>query len=118
MRSKIVKFVLILFLLQVLCLLFAAILILSIREANGHEIHSIFSPSWKYDYQCCSNRDCRSIGQNVRETREGYVVPSGELIPYRDKKIKISQDENFHWCTVGGKEESKTICLYIPPRSF
>lgn len=74
---------------------------------------------WAYPYSCCHDKDCRQVSDlSVKETPEGYVVASGEVIPYNDKRIKHSPDGYFHWCTVLGKEDSRTICLFVPPRAY
>ncbi|PSM18526.1 hypothetical protein [Nitratireductor sp. StC3] len=83
---------------------------------------SVFTPDiavahdW-YPFACCSNFDCRAVGA-VKERPEGYVVPSGEVVPMTDKRVRHSPDGLFHWCTVAGKDDGKTICLFVPPRAF
>jgi hypothetical protein len=71
---------------------------------------------WAYPYSCCSGFDCREVAapKRVHENRNGYVVPSGELIPYGDRRIKDSPDGLFHWCSQMGKDDGKTICLFVP----
>lgn len=54
----------------------------------------------------------------VKESATGYVVPSGDVIGYQDSRIKDSPDGEFHWCTTQGKNDGKTICLFVPPRSY
>ncbi len=76
---------------------------------------------WRYGIECCSTFDCfQAPVDHVRETTDGYVVdPTGELIPYGDRRIKISQDEFFHRCSHGGEiNAGRTICLYVPNRGF
>lgn len=78
---------------------------------------------WKYPYSCCSDNDCRAVtsGQNgtVRETPQGFqIAKSGEVIPYSDPRIKQSPDGEFHLCTVAGLEDSRALCLFVPPRLF
>ena len=82
-------------------------------KAVAHE-----SPAgWSYNWTCCSGQDCRPIAQSsIKETENGYIVPSGEVIPYGNTKIQNSQDQDFHWCTQGGKENTPTVCLYVPGR--
>lgn len=71
-----------------------------------------------YDYDCCSNKDCSPIEQDrLKFTDEGIVVPSGEVIPYDDKRIRPTprDQEGFHWCRyMEPGEATGTICLYIP----
>lgn len=74
---------------------------------------------WSYPFSCCSNYDCRSVKDgDVRESTEGYVVPSGEVIAYSDARVKDSPDGMFHWCTVAGASDGRTLCLFRPPRGF
>lgn len=78
---------------------------------------------WAYPFSCCSGIDCREVSSGpdgvVRETPEGYVIAStGEVVAYTDKRIKDSPDGAFHWCSVAGKDDSRTICLFVPPRAY
>lgn len=93
--------------------------------ALSHEATSIAGQplGWKYPYNCCSDNDCRPVtsGPNgvVRETTAGYVIAaSNEVIPYSDPRVKQSPDGEFHWCSVAGLDDSRTLCLFVPPRSF
>lgn len=93
----------------------AAVISVSMTAAGAHEAPA----GWNYDSSCCSNFDCRQVSDGtVKETAEGYQLPTGEVISYDDARIKPSKDEFFHWCTVAGANDSRTICLYVPPRSF
>lgn len=75
---------------------------------------------WKYPFSCCSDYDCREVPQTkVMERPEGYVIAStGEVIPYSDKRIKDSPDGVTHWCSKGGADDGKTICLFVPPKGY
>lgn len=76
---------------------------------------------WSYPFSCCSNHDCRAVSEGqVRETKNGYVIAStGELIPYSgDTRLKESPDGMTHWCSVAGANDSRTICLFVPPKSY
>lgn len=74
---------------------------------------------WKYPFACCSGIDCRAVSDDrITEGPAGYTVPSGEIIAMTDSRIKESPDGVFHWCTVAGKDDGRTICLFVPPRSF
>jgi len=75
---------------------------------------------WSYPWSCCSGQDCREIdASRVKETRSGYQMPTGEIIPYSgDKRLKDSPDGEYHWCSVAGAEDSHTICLFAPPKSY
>jgi hypothetical protein len=78
---------------------------------------------WNYPFSCCSGMDCREVTLGpqgtVNETPQGYkIAATGEVIPYGDKRIKDSPDGVTHWCSVAGKDDSRTICLFVPPRAF
>lgn len=75
---------------------------------------------WTYPFSCCSGMDCREIrSQAVLEGPRGYVIKlTGELITSRDTRIRNSPDGQFHHCTVAGQPTGRTICLFVPPRSF
>jgi len=91
-------------------------------EARAHDaIPTAAMPQgWTYPFSCCSGYDCREIDQSrVKETRSGYQMPTGEVIPYSgDVRLKDSPDGQMHWCTVAGADDSRTICLFAPPKSF
>jgi hypothetical protein len=76
---------------------------------------------WKYPYACCANYDCRETHTGeVLERPEGYVIAStGEVVPMTDRRVKDSPDGQYHWCAhQGGLDAGRTICLFVPPRSF
>ncbi|MGX9145902.1 hypothetical protein [Mesorhizobium sp. 128a] len=73
---------------------------------------------WSYPFACCANFDCRQtkVGE-VKEGPDGYHTPTGEVVPYGDKRIKDSPDGEFHWCShQSGLDAGKAICLFVPPR--
>lgn len=85
--------------------------------ANAHEAPL----GWTYPYLCCSDRDCKQAADGaVRETSEGYrIVSTGEIVPYRDRRIKDSPDGLFHTCQQAGNfDAGRILCLFIPPRAF
>lgn len=84
--------------------------------APAHQAKS----GWAYPYACCSNKDCREIPADlVSERPEGYVLePTGEVVGYSDHRVRQSPDGVYHWCSVAGKDNSRTICLFVPPRLF
>lgn len=75
---------------------------------------------WSYPFSCCSGYDCRAVPENaISERPEGYVIDgTGEVVGYRDVRLKNSPDGEFHWCSVAGADDSRTICLFVPPRSY
>lgn len=85
-------------------------------SANAHSAPS----GWSYDIECCSGLDCyQAPAADVRETKEGYLLSTGELIPYGDRRIRPSRDEFFHECKPGGMTTSRhSLCLYVPDRGM
>jgi hypothetical protein len=75
---------------------------------------------WTYPFACCSGYDCREIASKaISERPEGYVIQgTGEVVTYNDKRIRLSPDGEFHWCSVAGANDGRTICLFVPPRSY
>lgn len=85
-------------------------------KAKAHDAPS----GWRYGIECCSSIDCREVPASyVRETSAGYVLTkTGETLAYGDSRIKDSKDDGLHWCSMGGSDQGRTICLYVPPKSF
>ena len=75
---------------------------------------------WSYPFSCCSGYDCREVPQtSISERPEGYVIEgTGEVVTYQDTRLKDSPDGEYHWCSVAGKDNTETICLFVPPRSY
>lgn len=75
---------------------------------------------WSYPFACCSGYDCRMVPQTaISERPEGYVIDgTGEVVGHRDVRLKNSPDGEFHWCSVAGADDGRTICLFVPPRSY
>jgi hypothetical protein len=75
---------------------------------------------WSYPYSCCSGIDCRQVGNKaISERPEGYVINgTGEVVAYSDSRVKYSPDGVYHWCSVAGANDSKTICLFVPPKGY
>lgn len=96
------------------------------RPAPAHEAAATASQplGWSYPWACCSGQDCRQAssgaGGEVRETAAGYLIAAtGEVVPYRDRRIRLSPDGAFHWCAhKAGIDAGRTICLFVPPRGF
>jgi|SRR5690606_38499939 len=82
----------------------------------AHEAKS----GWTYPYACCSNNDCREVPASVVSERpEGYVIKlTGEVVAYTDRRVRQSPDGVYHWCSVAGADTTRTICLFVPPKSF
>jgi hypothetical protein len=75
---------------------------------------------WQYPYSCCSGFDCREVSSKViGEGPEGYLIKgTGEIVSYSDARLKNSPDGEYHWCSVAGADDTRTICLFVPPHSF
>ena len=93
-----------------------AVLALTPLVAAAHDAPS----GWQYDQSCCSGLDCRQISAaDLRERPDGYFITIGNVVvPYGDKRIRNSPDGYVHWCTINGRNDSRTVCLYVPPRSY
>lgn len=99
----------------------AAFLIALVREADAHDAPQSFArpQGWSYPFSCCSGVDCRPVSASrIREGGDGYTVPSGEIVPLGDPRLKDSPDGEFHWCSVAGADDGRTICLFVPPRAM
>lgn len=75
---------------------------------------------WQYPFACCSGIDCRQVSAKaISERPEGYVInKTGEVVAYTDSRIKNSPDGVYHWCSVSGSDDGRTICLFVPPKGF
>lgn len=97
-------------------------LIFGTHLAFGHDaVASAAMPQgWAYPFSCCSGYDCREVPDaDIVEGARGYEIRrTGELINMSDPKIRQSPDGKFHWCSVAGANDGKTICLFVPPRGF
>lgn len=91
--------------------LIAAVLIIwSVQKARAHSF---------YEMRCCSGSlDCRPVPDGaISETPTGYRInATGEVVPYNDTRIRQSPDQQFHWCSVAGEPDSRTLCIYSPGR--
>lgn len=106
-----------------LCLLAIAAIALPMAPAFSHDAKPTAAKplGWSYPFACCANYDCRTAHTGeVLEKPEGYVIAgTGEVVPMTDKRVKDSPDGEFHWCAhQAGLDAGKTICLFVPPRSY
>lgn len=103
---------------NVQAMLTVAALIITPTAAAAHDAPL----GWKYDFMCCSAADCREIkSSDIGEIQEGYQIKLStlkEVVPYGSPKVKDSPDGRFHWCSYSGRNDRKTICLYVPPRAY
>jgi hypothetical protein len=90
--------------------------------AFGHDALPTASKpeGWSYPFACCSGYDCRMVPQtSISERPDGYVIDrTGEVVGYQDARLKNSPDGEYHWCSVAGSDNGRTICLFVPPRSY
>lgn len=98
---------------------FALLALLSVIAAAPARAHDA-PKGWSYPFACCSDYDCRTVPtKQVSERPEGYVINvTGEVLAHGDSRLKHSPDGDFHWCSVAGKSDGRTICLFVPPRAF
>ena len=84
--------------------------------ARAHDAPS----GWPYPFECCSGVDCRPIkASQVRAGYDGYLIrSSGEVVVYSDSRVRRSPDDAFHWCSNGGRDDGRTICLFVPQQLF
>jgi len=109
-------------LLIVAAIAFSAFFFFRVVAAHSHDAPN----GWSYPSSCCSGYDCREVGDRhskakvrVVETNQGYqITATGEVIAWSDARLKDSPDGEYHWCSVAGADDSGTICLFVPPRSF
>jgi hypothetical protein len=89
---------------------------LGILPAGAHDAPK----GWSYPFACCSGYDCREVApKSISERPEGYVIAgTGEVVGYNDKRLRDSPDGEYHWCSVAGANDGRTICLFVPPRSY
>ena len=94
----------------------AALALLSALPTQAHDAPK----GWSYPFSCCSGFDCREVSaQAISQKSEGYVIKrTGELVSYADKRLKDSPDGEYHWCSVSGADNTRTICLFVPPPSY
>lgn len=101
---------------------FALSFLFLVLSASAHDAKptSAKPNGWSYPFSCCSGYDCREVsGKTIGTVAEGYKIKgTGEVIPYKDARIKDSPDGEYHWCSVAGADDSRTICLFVPPPSY
>lgn len=113
MYRRIVIFRVVMFIAAAGCLLAAMI-----TSSPAHDAPS----GWSYPSSCCSGYDCRQVPADwidPDEDSDGYtIVITGEYLAGTDKRVRRSLDGEYHWCSVAGKNDSKTLCLFVPARVF
>ncbi|KQZ15922.1 hypothetical protein ASD44_09765 [Mesorhizobium sp. Root554] len=97
-----------------------AIVVVCLLMLGGRAFAHEAPTGWTYPLSCCASYDCRETkAGEVTERQDGFHVPSGEVVPMTDRRVKDSPDGAFHWCAhQAGLDAGKTICLFVPPRSF
>lgn len=77
---------------------------------------SSLSHDW-YDYDCCSDKDCRQLLESeIHITEDGYLVETNHwLVPFDSKLLRTSKDGKFHGCfRAGDDRKGELLCLYVP----
>lgn len=94
----------------------AGLLTLSASPVRAHDAPT----GWSYPFACCSGYDCRAVSAKaISEKPEGYVINgTGEMVAMDDTRLRKSPDGDYHWCSVAGLDDSRTICLFVPPNAF
>lgn len=98
---------------ETLCALLAFMVILAAgfllpRPAYPH--------SW-YDPDCCHDKDCAPVADNVVEvTPGGFYIKDGwnVFIERGSPKIRQSQDAHYHVCGYKASMMTVVYCLYVP----
>lgn len=73
-----------------------------------------------YPVECCSDQDCAPVDgeADVSASSEGWVIhATGEVIAYDDRRIRTTPADvgaSYHRCSMGGKPQGRTICLFVP----
>jgi hypothetical protein len=88
----------------------------TVLMSSGPAISHQADTGWIYPAECCSEKDCRAVSaEKISESPDGFVIgPTGEAIGYSDRRVRDSPDGEYHWCSVGGKDDGRTICLFVP----
>lgn len=97
------------------------LLLMTVSVAAHDAIQTAAMPQgWSYPYSCCSGYDCREVpASSVREWKGSYVVKNtGEVLMHNDPRLRNSPDGRYHWCSEGGSDFTKTICLWVPPPAY
>lgn len=99
----------------------AAVASLAVTLAGGASSLAHDAPKgWSYPFSCCSGYDCRAVSAKmISERPEGYrIAYTGEVVAYSDKRLRNSPDGEYHWCSVAGSDDGRTICLFVPPPAY
>ncbi len=98
---------------------FAALFFIALVMCGRVRAHDA-PTGWSYPFSCCSTTDCRRVPADwIREQPDGFtIVMTGEIVGHQDARIKQSPDGEYHWCSVAGSNDSRTICLFVPPRGL
>lgn len=99
-----------------LTLAVAAILTSSpVARAWSHQARA----GWAYDRICCGGHDCREIADDAVEAIRHFnglgwrIKATGEV--FADAEVRWSKDGHWHRCSVQGRDDTATACLYRPP---
>jgi hypothetical protein len=104
-----------------LAAMFSTLILLSCPVRAHEALPTAAKPlGWSYPHSCCSGIDCRQVSDKaISERPQGYVINgTGEVVAYSDGRVKSSPDGVYHWCSVAGADDSRTLCLFVPPKSY
>ena len=85
--------------------------VLSITSAAAHDAPS----GWAYAPECCSGHDCKPVTDAAISSVPGgwRINATGEI--FAQNRVRQSKDGQFHRCSVQGRIDAHTYCLYVPP---
>jgi len=87
-----------------------ALLTLWLGRADGHDIwisqQARRNPAGEW---CCGEGDC-FVADKLQETKDGYLLPNGELIPFSE--AMPSMDGAFWVCR---RPDGTRRCVFAPP---
>ena len=104
--------------------------------AFSQPMHDANDPAHWYDPECCSLLDCAPVQDvNVQMVPGGYQVDIrpgqhpmagvgvSEFVPFDDRRVRFSQDQDYHACVISGAAfmdsagtpaSDRLLCLYVP----
>lgn len=100
-----------------------ALLFLYVDITEAHDAPS----GWTYDTSCCNTMDCRPADGpydekrhhpvKIEEVTGGYrISTTGEVVPWNDRRVRESKDNEYHVCTTAGMDTTRALCIYVPLR--
>jgi hypothetical protein len=69
-----------------------------------------------YDRECCANWHCHPVELGeIRELKDGVLVPNFGMLDYSDPRLRKSQDDMDHICV---SQTKQLICVYLRPNGM